>query len=47
MLTAQLFKKQILWTIHAMCVKPMDCKAVLVDHGHVCKLHARTHTHTF
>jgi hypothetical protein len=43
MLTAQLFKKQILCTIHAMGVQPMDCEAVLVAHGHTCKLHAHIH----
>lgn len=23
--------------------QPLDCEAVLVSHGHICKLHARTH----
>jgi hypothetical protein len=43
MLTAEIFKTQILCTIQAMEVQPMDCEAVLVSHGHICKLHAHTH----
>jgi hypothetical protein len=48
MLRAEIFKTQILCTIHAMGVQPMDCEAVLVSHGDICKLHvgARAHTHT-
>jgi len=51
MLTAEIFKTQILCTIHAMGAQPMDCEAVLASHGHICKLHACTHAracaHTF
>jgi hypothetical protein len=46
MLTAEILKTQILCTIHATGIQPMYCEAVLMSHGHICKLHARTHART-